>query len=199
MLLARFQNHSGKACASSLAGPRLDSDQSAAPNMHGAGNACPRARRRCIAYGGSSRGFTIVELLIVVSVLMIISAIAIPHLVSALDAARNAKAVGDLRTIQTDILKYESDNGALPDNLGQVGDGAMLDPWKNPYQYLNNTDSQGNGQQRLDRFNVPLNADYDLYSMGKDAQTAQPITAATSQDDVVRVGSAGYTGLAGEY
>ena len=198
MLLARLQNHSGKICAGSVARPRLAPDQSANPKAEGPGNSPPLARRKG-AYGVNSRGFTIVELLIVVAVLMIISAIAIPHLTSALDAARNAKAVGEIRTIETDVLKYESDNGALPDNLGQIGDGAMVDPWKNPYQYHNNADSQGNGVQRLDRFNVPLNADYDLYSMGKDGLTSAPITGANSQDDIVRVGSAGYTGLAGEY
>jgi general secretion pathway protein G len=192
MLLARLKNHRGKACAGFVEGPRLASDSRAHADTQ-----APNRRKR--ASSGNSRGFTIVELLIVVGVLMIISAIAIPHLVSALDAARNAKAVGEIRTIETDILKYESDNGALPDNLSQVGDSALLDPWKNPYQYRNNTDAQGNGIQRLDRFNVPLNADYDLYSMGKDAQTASPITDATSQDDVIRVGSAGYTGIAGEF
>jgi prepilin-type N-terminal cleavage/methylation domain-containing protein len=65
------------------------------------------------------RGFSIVELLIVVSVITIIAAIAIPHLVSALDSARDTKAVGDIKAIETDILGYESTNGALPDSLAQ--------------------------------------------------------------------------------
>jgi len=130
------------------------------------------------------------------AILLTISAIAIPHLVSALDQAKLAKAVGDIKTIETDIVGYQSVNGVLPDTLAQIGDDTILDPWKNPYQYLNHATVHGNGQVRKDRFLVPLNSDYDLYSMGKDGQTASPITAGVSQDDVIRVASAGYIGLA---
>ena len=143
-----------------------------------------------------ARGFTLVELLIAMAILLTISAIAIPHLVSALDQAKLAKAVGDIKTIETDIVGYQSVNGVLPDTLAQIGDDTILDPWKNPYQYLNHATVHGNGQVRKDRFLVPLNSDYDLYSMGKDGLTASPITAGVSQDDVIRVASAGYIGLA---
>jgi len=146
-----------------------------------------------------TRGFSLIELLLVMAILATISAIAIPHLVSALDSAKLAKAVGDITSIQTDIVGYESTHGKLPDSLAQIGDGAFLDPWKNPYQYLNYTNLQGNGIARNDRFLLPLNSDYELYSLGKDGQTAAPITAATSQDDVIRVGTAGYFGLASQY
>jgi general secretion pathway protein G len=149
--------------------------------------------------GNKTRGFSLIELLLVMAILTVISAIAIPHLVSALDSAKLAKAVGDITSIQTDIVGYESTHGKLPDSLAQIGDGDFLDPWKNPYQYLNYTNLQGNGLARNDRFLLPLNSDYELYSLGKDGQTAAPITAATSQDDVIRVGTAGYFGLASLY
>ena len=159
----------------------------------------PSIERRGCAAGSRTRGFTLVELLIAMAILMTISAIAIPHLVSALDAARLAKAVGDIHSIETDIVTYESVNGVLPDDLSQIGDDTILDPWKNPYQYLNHANMHGNGKARKDRFLVPLNSDYDLYSMGKDGQSAPPITSAKSQDDVIRVGSAGYVGLASQF
>lgn len=133
------------------------------------------------------------------AILLTISAIAIPHLVSALDSARIAKAVGDIHAIETDIVVYESANGALPDDLSQIGDNTILDPWKKPYQYLNHATMHGNGGARKDRFLVPLNSDYDLYSMGKDGQSAPPITSAKSKDDIIRVGSAGYVGLASQF
>jgi general secretion pathway protein G len=137
--------------------------------------------------------------LIVVAVILTISAIAIPHLLASIDQARLAKAVGDIRNLEEEIALYQSINDRLPDDLSQVGYGGYLDPWKKPYQYLNHSTMHGNGQARKDRFLVPLNSDYDLYSMGKDGQSAPPITSSKSQDDIIRVGSSGYIGLASQF
>jgi len=160
----------------------------------------PRLPRQKRVTGSSgTRGFTLVELLIAMAILMTISAIAIPNLLSAKDSANLAKAVGDIHSIETDIIGYQSTNGQLPDTLADIGDDTILDPWGNPYQYLNHATVHGNGHVRKDRFLVPLNSDYDLYSMGKDGQSASPLTAGVSQDDVIRVGSANYIGLASQF
>jgi general secretion pathway protein G len=169
------------------------------PESRPHGDCFPSPPRKRLRDGSSARGFTLVELLIAMAILLTISAIAMPHLVSALDSANVAKAVGDIHSIETDIVAYESVNGVLPDNLSQIGDDTILDPWKNPYQYLNHANLHGNGKARKDRFLVPLNSDYDLYSMGKDGQSVPPITSAKSQDDIIRVGSAGYIGLASQF
>lgn len=139
------------------------------------------------------------ELLIVVAVVLTISAIAIPNLLASIDQARIAKAVGDIRNLEEEIALYNTINNQLPDDLSQVGYGGYLDRWKNPYQYLNHTTMHGNGQARKDRFLVPLNSDYDLYSMGKDGQSSPPITASKSQDDIILVNSSGYIGLASQF
>jgi general secretion pathway protein G len=52
---------------------------------------------------------------------------------------------------------------------------------------------------RKDRSLVPLNTDYDLYSMGKDGQTQAPLTSSVSDDDVIRANDGGYVGLAEQY
>lgn len=49
---------------------------------------------------------------------------------------------------------------------------------------------------RKDRFLVPINSDYDLYSMGKDGESVAPLTAAKSRDDIVRAANGTYVGLA---
>lgn len=144
-------------------------------------------------------GFTLVELLIVVAVLLTIAAIAIPNLVSALNQAKIARAVGDIKTLEDEISLYQTINGQLPDDLSQIGYGNYPDPWGNLYQYLNHATMRGNGQARKDRFLVPLNSDYDLYSMGKDGGSVPPITAKISQDDIIRASDGSYTGLASQF
>jgi general secretion pathway protein G len=118
---------------------------------------------------------------------------------SALYQAKVARSVGDITAIETDITGYEATNGQLPDDLSQIGDNIYLDPWKNPYQYVNHTNMKGNGKLRKDRFLVPLNSDYDLYSMGADGQSVAPITASKSKDDIIRASNGAYVGLASQF
>ena len=54
----------------------------------------------------------------------------------------------------------------------------------------------GIGGARKDRFLVPINSDFDLYSIGKDGQSAAPLTALHSHDDVIRASDGGFYGLA---
>ncbi|MCA9739171.1 MAG: prepilin-type cleavage/methylation domain-containing protein, partial [Gemmatimonadetes bacterium] len=48
---------------------------------------------------------------------------------------------------------------------------------------------------RKNRFLVPLNSDFDLYSKGLDGTCVSPLTGATSQDDIVRANDGGFFGL----
>jgi general secretion pathway protein G len=52
---------------------------------------------------------------------------------------------------------------------------------------------------RKDRFLVPINTDYDLYSMGKDGRSSPPLTAKASRDDIIRANDGAYIGLASNY
>ncbi len=54
-------------------------------------------------------------------------------------------------------------------------------------------------QPRKDRFLVPINSDFDLYSMGKDRESVAPLTAKKSHDDVVRANDGAFVGLASEF
>ena len=55
------------------------------------------------------------------------------------------------------------------------------------------------GKPRKDHFLVPVNSDFNLYSMGADGQTQTPFTAARARDDIVRANDGGYVGLASDY
>ncbi len=130
---------------------------------------------------------------------MTIAALAVPNLVSAIQLAKTARAVAEVTDIEEEIALYQSIYGVLPDDLSQLGLGSYVDPWQNPYEYLNHSTMKGNGKARKDRFLVPLNTDYDLYSDGPDGKTASPITAAPSQDDIIRASDGSYVGVAADF
>jgi general secretion pathway protein G len=145
------------------------------------------------------RGFTLVELLITMAIILTLAAIATVNTAAAIYQARVARAVGDIHAIGESIFEYELLNNQFPTTLADVGYGANLDPWGNPYQYLNFADTKGKGQMRKDRFLVPINTYFDLYSMGKDGQSVSPLTAKASQDDIIWANDGAYIGLASEY
>ena len=70
----------------------------------------------------SQKGFSLIELLIVVAIILIIAAIAIPNLVRAKMAANEASAVASMRTYNTSIVAYETTYQTAPaTGLGQLG------------------------------------------------------------------------------
>ena len=148
---------------------------------------------------GDNRAFTLLEILIVMAIMITIAAMGIPAFADAIEVAYVGRAIGDIRTLQTEITRYEVQLGKLPDSLQDVGVTDKLDPWGNPYQYLNFDNVNGQGQKKKDKFLVPLNSTYDLYSMGKDGVTSTALTANASQDDIVRANDGAYVGLGSQY
>jgi general secretion pathway protein G len=150
-------------------------------------------------YSLTPQGFTVVELVTTLAIILTISAIAVPNYFSALDRARIAKAVGDIHTIGTAVEGYEVVNQKYPATLADIGYGGTLDPWGQPYQYLNFANTTGKGAMRKDRFLVPINTYFDLYSMGKDEKSVAPLTANASQDDIIWANDGDFVGLASDY
>lgn len=144
-------------------------------------------------------GFTLIELLITIAVILTLCAIAIPNLLSALNQAREAKAIGDIRAIGDDIEAYNVINYQYPTSLADIGRDQFPDPWGNPYQYLNFAGVNGKGKMRKDRFLVPINSYFDLYSMGPDGQSVPPLTASVSRDDIIWANDGSFIGPASQY
>jgi len=69
------------------------------------------------------RGFSLIELLIVVAIILIIAAIAIPNLLRSRIAANEASAVGSLRTLNTAEITYNTTypQTGFAATLGQLG------------------------------------------------------------------------------
>jgi general secretion pathway protein G len=136
--------------------------------------------------------------MIVVAIIGTIIGVAIPVYSDRVDKAKITAAIVEVRGLEREIQRFEADNNALPDSLNDVGSGGMLDPWGNPYQYKRLTGAM-NEKPRKDRFLVPVNTDFDLYSMGADGRSVAPFTAQMSRDDIVRAADGAFVGLAVEF
>ncbi len=123
----------------------------------------------------SQRGFTLIEIMVVVIIIGVLTALIAPNIIGQSDTARITAAQADIRTISMSLDLYKLDNfnypttdqglEALvtkptgtpePKNWKQGGYLPKLpeDPWGNPYVYI----SPG------------VDGPYDLYSMGADGQ-----------------------------
>jgi general secretion pathway protein G len=167
-------------------------------------------------------GFTLIEILLVVSLISVLAAIAVPGYLAVLEKARVIRAIGDIRTVQSEIQTHWLTSGCYPATLADVGYGTMRDPWGSPYAYgvLEGAPGGGGkggggggagtcaacsgaclgrGAARKDRNLVPINSDFDFYSKGRDRQSIGPLAAKASQDDIVRASDGGFIGLGRDY
>lgn len=132
-------------------------------------------------------------------VIGLLATLALPALDEARRRARVSRAIGDLKTLEVDIVTFHVQNHRYPQNLTELGRVDFEDPWGNPYLYLSVEEGGGKGAYRKDRFLVPLNTDFDLYSAGPDGRSQPPLSAAASADDVIRANDGGFIGLAADY
>ena len=89
----------------------------------------------------TEHGFSLIELLIVVAIIGIIAAIAVPMLVDAIDRSKQRRSMGDMRSIAAANGTYMVDQQSYAPNLGAlVGAEYLLvaianDGWGNAFQY----------------------------------------------------------------
>jgi general secretion pathway protein G len=145
------------------------------------------------------RGFTAIEIILVVAMLGVLAAIAFPSYASYRERVRVGQAVIDIKDMETRIKLYAVENSALPSSLAEIGKSGLLDPWGNPYYYTNLETAKGKGSARKNKNLVPINSDFDLYSAGKDGASVSPLTAKPSRDDIVRANDGRFVGLASDY
>lgn len=165
-------------------------------------NIMPRSvpdRRHKRAAAATAHGLTLIELAIAVAVVGVLSAIAWPSYTGYLNRARVTQAKADISGIELLIARYGiSSNGRPPASLAVLG-SVGLDPWGNPYQYLDLTNPQNRNRARMDHNLHPINSDFDLYSMGADGRSVKPLTGGPSRDDIVRGRDGLFVGLAVDF
>jgi general secretion pathway protein G len=152
---------------------------------------------------GCNRGFTLIELFIVMAIIGTLSAIAVPNYLRYKYKAMIVVAVSDIRMIEKQISLFAEENdGQLPNKLSDLTTiKTVKDPWGNPYQYLRIDGGSEKGKDEKVRRNMsdnPVNTDYDLYSMGKNGLSKPQFKFKESQDDVVRAYDGQYVGLVSE-
>jgi len=144
----------------------------------------------------NNKAFTLIEFSVVLIIVSLLIAVIVPAMTKLENSAKSGTTEDEIVDIQTDIDDFFDANGFYPNSLADLFDPIPLDPWGNPYQYLNHDTSPGKGKWRKDKNLVPINSDYDLYSMGPDGKSASPLTASMSHDDIVRGRNGAYIGLA---
>ncbi|UCE41502.1 MAG: type II secretion system protein GspG [Candidatus Aminicenantes bacterium] len=156
--------------------------------------------------GTKKRAFTLIEVLMIIAIIGTLLALMVPSYTSLLEKARINQVITDIVKISRELDDFLADNGTIPETLNELAQESkplnLSDPWGNPYEYLvifGKSKSEVQGKWRKDRFLVPINSDYDLYSMGKDGESTAPLTAQASWDDIIRANDGGYFGLAHKY
>jgi len=157
-------------------------------------------RSKCAAPSrGRKAGWTLVELMLVVAVIGVLAAIAMPIYASYRDRINRTTAVQDIKILQMMIKEYAVNNGAFPASLAGIGNDGKLDPWGHAYRYVDLTTALGRGQARKDHKLNPINSDFDLYSMGKNGVSQTQLTQKDSLDDIVRARDGAFVGLASDF
>ncbi len=77
----------------------------------------------------SSKGFTLLELLVVIGIIGLLASIIVVNLTGARKRARDTKRIADVRQLQTANEDYYGKNGKYPTTIGDLVTGTQIPKW----------------------------------------------------------------------
>jgi general secretion pathway protein G len=102
------------------------------------------------------RGFSLIELLIVIVILGLLLSLVAPTMFSKVGSAQKKTAMAQMQMLSTALDTYRLDVGSFPDNLADLRSGKApgwdgpylprelpMDPWGNPYVYSVQAENRG--------------------------------------------------------
>ena len=146
----------------------------------------------------SQHGVTLTELTIVATLAALLASVGFPLYRGYIERAQVTRAISDIGTLSLHLYRWQLANRDFPQTLAEAGLDPGIDPWGNPYRYLEISQARI-GEVRRDRNLRPINNDFDLYSMGKDGDTQTQLQARKARDDIVRASNGNFYGMAKDY
>ena len=144
-------------------------------------------------------GFTLLELMIVMAIIFILAILSFFKYTALIDQTKETKAIAEVKELARLITEYRDRTGNYPDTLDDLERGAFIDPWGNPYQYVNIAEDDKKGAEhqkaRRDRNQKPINTYFDLWSNGADGRYQQQVNGEKSRDDVIYAWDGDFIGL----
>jgi general secretion pathway protein G len=133
-------------------------------------------------YTRKTTGFSLMELLIVITIIGVLLAVAIPNMTGASDEGKRVAAASAIKNMETTLTLYQAQNAAIPSTeqalkalitkpsgepiprnwQGPYIKGAKevpVDPWGREYRYMSPGARSG--------------GDYDIFSLGKDGKESE--------------------------
>ena len=116
-----------------------------------------------------SRGFTLVELLLVLVILALIGGLVLPNIIGKAEGAKVKAAGSQISRLAMAVESFYLDTGTTPDSLDDlVNEAGDVDGWNGPYVKPSSLKDPW-GREYV--YNFPgEHGEFDLYSLGADGQ-----------------------------